>query len=176
MYRDVLVAERKNYRHDHDAVKALVALYGPREAARVSGIPYGTIAAWCFRFKWKKANLGRPVITQSVLGKDAGDMLKDALESSRDNSVLNLAKYTEKASQKAADSENPLEIARKVRDVAGVFSTIFPQEQGSELIEGAILIGSAKVVDNPQEILEAAKEAEVIDVREELSDQGSAGD
>lgn len=85
-------------------------------------------------------------------GKDPSDMLKESLENSRVNSTLHLAKYVEKASEKAAKHTDPLEVARKVRDVAGVYQVLYPPEEETGLIEGSILIGAAKVTDDPKEI------------------------
>lgn len=165
----------RNYALDKSAIKALVTLYGPREAARQSGLPVGTVLAWSAKFKWKKASvLPRESVHTGVkaaagmVNKDAGDLLRESLENSRVNSTLHLAKYTEKASEAAAKHHNPLEVARKVRDVAGVYSTLFPPETEEGLIEGSILIGAAKVTDNVQEI-----EAHV---RQELPDNRPAGD
>jgi hypothetical protein len=154
---------------DLTAMKAMVTLYGPREAARKTGIPVGTMLSWARTHKWKKMVLvkERPAVAlhgnHQSSGKDAADLLRESLEKSRDASTFNLAQYTENASRKAAEHKNPLEVARKVRDVAGVYSTLWPAEEHSELIEGSILIGTAKVTDNPQEIL--------AHVREELPDK-----
>lgn len=142
---------------DKAAVKALVTIYGPREAARISGLKPGTIFWWCKRYNWKKAKARE---APSIVGKDAGDAIRDALEKSKTASTINLAKFTERASEKAAKHTNPLEVARKVRDVAGVYSTLWPNESETELIAGGILIGEQRVEDNPQEL------KEITDVRE----------
>lgn len=107
----------------------------------------------------------------NIIPDDAGDALLKAMASHKEASMLNLAKFTEKASAQAAKLEHPLDKARAVRDVAGVFTTLWPQEQGGELIEGAILIGAMPVKDNPQEMLEVTA-----DVREVLPDQRPEGD
>jgi hypothetical protein len=144
---------------DKAAVKALVTIYGPREAARISGVKAGTVMGWCSRYKWRKVAADR---LPAIAGKDAGDAIRHALETSKTNSTMNLAKYTERASKKAAEHGNPLEVARKVRDVAGVYSTLWPAESENELIAGGILIGEQRVEDNPEEL------KEILDVREEL--------
>jgi hypothetical protein len=169
----------RDYSIDKSALKALVAVYGPREAARQAGIPSGTVTKWASRYKWKKAvfiKRGTGDQEPSALaGKDAGDLLKEALENHRESSTLHLAQYTANASKKAAEHRDPLEVARKVRDVAGVYQTLWPLEEQSGLIEGAILIGGAKVSDDTVEMAQLIKDAEVDDVRQELPDQGSAG-
>jgi hypothetical protein len=156
---------------DRGAVKALVALLGPREAARQAGISENTVLGWCRRFKWKKAGFLPKTtgINGSVPVKDdAAEALIRAVEKCREESTVNLAKYTERASRKAARHYDPLSIARNVRDVASVYNTIWPQGQENEMIEAGILIGDAKVTDNVEE-LEAR-------VRGILSDTGQAGD
>ena len=154
---------------DKGAVKALVTVYGPNEAARISGVPRGTIHTWCHRYKWKKAIVnvvGAGIEGKTnMAGKDAGDILRESLEDSKRESTLNLAKFTQRASKKAAEHKNPLEVARKVRDVAGVYSTLWPAEEHTELIDGGILLGTAEVTVNPEEVKELSAH-----VRAELPD------
>lgn len=153
------------------AMKALVAVYGPREAARVSGIPSGTVCSYASVHKWKKAAINRPANTVGTTGqRDVTDVLIAAMEKHKQESQLHLAEYTANASRKAAEHRDPLEVARKVRDVAGVFQVLYPPETEGGLIEGAILIGEAKVTLNPQETLACAEVIE--DVRPELPDAG----
>ena len=151
---------------DRGAVKALVTIYGPREAARIAGIPPGTVMGWCHRFQWKKMTVPRitaeSAARTNIDGMDAADVLRQSLEKSKTASTMNLAKFTERASEKAAEHPNPLEVARKVRDVAGVYSTLWPAESEGELIEGGILIGTAQVVDDPKEIKELTDVREII--------------
>jgi hypothetical protein len=138
---------------DKSAIKALVTVYGVREATRMSGLPFGTVSAWAFKYQWKRAKVG--VKSNEPVGLDAGDLLKEAFEKSKEASTLNLAKYTEKASAKAAEHGKPLEIARKVRDVASVYSTLWPVEEQSGLIEGGILIGTQEVRIDAKEVEDA---------------------
>ena len=155
-----------------DALKTLVAVYGPREAARIAQIPYGTIASYSVKFKWKKIELKKPQSHKdNVQGKDSADLLAEALEKHRNDSTLHLAQYVANASKKAATHGDPLEVARKVRDVAGVHQIIFPRDEEGGLIEGAILIGTEKVELDQREIEDArAKEVPTIDVRAEVQD------
>lgn len=157
------------------ALKALVAMHGPREAARVSGIPFGTVSNMCFRYKWKKATGFKAASDHPLGGKDAADVIRESLERHRSDSTLNLAKYVDQAAKKAAEHKDPLEVARKVRDVAGVHQILFPKEDEGGLIEGEILIGTRQVTINTQEVEARAKEVEN-DVWPELSDQRPGGD
>jgi len=149
---------------DKKAIKALVTLFGPREAARQAGINPNTVIGWCARYKWKKA------LVSGDEPKDAADMIRDILQRTRKNTTLHLATYAEKAAAQASESLNPLEDARKVRDVASVYNTLWPHNEGKELIEGAILIGKLEVKDLPEgEVIEVTDE----DIREELPHGGS---
>jgi len=159
-----MAANLRDYTINRDAVKALVAVYGPNEAARQAGIPIPTVKSWCQRFKWKKAEriirtTGRPT-NSAIAHKSAADALIQALQNHKDASTLNLAKYVEKASRKALSKKDPLECARQVRDVASVYGTIFPEETTEGMIEARILIGEGKVTDNPEEILAKAQVVE----------------
>jgi hypothetical protein len=101
-------------------------------------------------------------------GKDPAEALIEALQRFRDRSTLDLAQYVANAAKDAAKEKEPLGIARKVRDVAQVFSVVHPPEEGGEMIEGGILLGTARVAEATEEIL--------ANVRETLPDPGSQGD
>jgi hypothetical protein len=153
----------------HDAaIRALITIYGPREAARKAGVPEGTVLAYASLHKIKKATGFK---SQEP---DVAKVLEDAFAKDREDSARNLAEYTRKASKKAAESTDPLEVARKVRDVAGVYSILWPPGEETELIEGAILIGGAQPTINPGEVKARAKEID--DVRPRLPDSGPEGD
>ena len=57
------------------------------------------------------------------------------------------AKYAAEAAEQAARHRDKPGIAGKVKDVASVHSTLWPEETHTELIEGAILLGTARVLD-----------------------------
>jgi hypothetical protein len=162
------------------AVKALVAVYGGRETARRTGLPLGTILSWCYRYKWRKASgLKQVQKPLPISGKDAGEAIRDVMSQHKEEASVSLAQYAARAAKKAAGHERPLEIARAVRDVAQVYRSVWPAEDGRQLLEGSLLLGAAKVVDDPAEMLKAVEEGQQTleaDVREEVSDQGPASD
>ena len=164
------VPRKRDHSVDRAALKALVAIFGPREAARQSNIPFGTVASYCYRYQWKKAKGFKPTtgINREAVetNKDAADAIAEAMASHKQEATVNLAHYAAKASKQAVEVADPLSHARAVRDVAAVYRTIYPPEDGGEMIEGAILIGAGVVKDNPVEIAERT-----IDVRENVSDQ-----
>jgi hypothetical protein len=105
----------------HDAaIRALITIYGPREAARKAGVPEGTVLAYASTHKIKKATGFK------TAEPDVAKVLEDAFAKDREDSARNLAEYTRKASRQAAEHSDPLEVARKVRDVAGVYSVLWP--------------------------------------------------
>lgn len=173
-----MATNKRDWSINRDAVKALVAVYGPNEAARQSKIPRGTVLSWCRRYKWKKAAVlprtnGINGMT-GVVPQDAADAIASAMANHKRETETHLAQFTEKAARKAAASEDPLKVAHQVRHVAQVYSTLWPPEDGGEMVEGAILIGNAPVTDNHAEMI---AQSEVIeDVRQELPDSRPESD
>jgi hypothetical protein len=99
--------------------------------------------------------LAKPVTSVSPTALSPADALRNVLSERKHRSRLALSKYTAEAAEAAAEHRDKLLIARKVKDVASVHKALWPEETHGELIDGAILIGMAKVVDNPEEIREA---------------------
>jgi hypothetical protein len=162
-----MVFVSNNYLEDWEmkASRILVGLFGPSEAAKQLGITKGAMQWRCVKHGWKKAER----VPNGE--KDVAEIIMRAVEKSRQLSTVQLAKYVERASMDAAESERPLEVARKVADVSKVYSTLWPHEREGKLIEGAILVGMAEVKDAK------VVEGEVVDepIRERLSDRGQAG-
>lgn len=100
--------------------------------------------------------------------KDAGDAIRDAMANHKEVAEVNLAHYAARAATRAAKHKDPLAIARNVRDAAAVYRTVFPPEQGGEMVEGAILVGAALVRDNPVEMLATTEVSEIEDGRSEM--------
>lgn len=158
---------------DRKAIKALVTLFGPREAARQAGLPEGTVTRWAAQFGWKKA-----IVADTR--KDAGDMITDAVQNSKKVSTVHLARFVERAAVDAADetkTPKPLDVARQVKDVAAIYGTLWPHQKQAGIIEGAILIGGAVVTDSEKPVRGKEVTDESNDsLREELPDQGPPGD
>lgn len=153
---------------DRKAIQALVAVFGPREAARQAGLKEGTVLKWCSRYKWKKAI--RITRTTGINGnspvanKDAAQVLTEALQKMKEDSTLNLAKYVDRAAKQAAKKKDPLESARAVRDVSHVYSTLYPPAEEGEMIDSFILLRGGAVKDDPEEILKTLKPANAKEV------------
>jgi hypothetical protein len=156
------------------ALKALITLYGARGAARMAKVPAGTMLCIAAKYKWKKATGFNPEEQMSERAIDAAELIAKEIAANRESSERNLAAYVKNASEKAAKHHDPLEVARKVRDVAGVYQVLYPPEEEGGLIEGAILIGGAQVTVNPEEV--EARARMIDDVRTELPDARPEGD
>jgi hypothetical protein len=77
----------------------------------------------------------------------------------KDRSKVGLSKYAAEAAEQAAEHKDKLGIASKVKDVAGVQKTLWPEETHPELIDGAILLGTANVWDAKRGIVETGPDA-----------------
>ena len=102
---------------------------GLREIARNMNIPEGTVLAFAKRHGWtrqiqtvKRAITARP---NAIMPAEAA---ANVLTARKEKSRLHLSKYVEDASRTAANSDGDLNIARQVKDVATVHSTIWPEE------------------------------------------------
>ena len=138
---------------NRDAVKALVLLHGQTKAAKLAGMNLNTVLSLAKRHGWTKHQ--QVTVTAKndsaiICNRPATDVLVNVLTQARENSTLGLARFAEKAAKQASSSKNPLEIARKVRDVAAVHNTLWPAERHTEIIQASILLGKAQVRDDDE--------------------------
>jgi len=71
------------------------------------------------------------------------------LSERKDRTKLGLSKYAAEAAEQAAEHRDKLEIARKVKDVASVHSTLWPEKQGAQthILNLALLTGKVSPLD-----------------------------
>jgi hypothetical protein len=122
---------------------AYAAGAGLREIARKMNIPEGTVLAHAKRKSWTQqiqAATQEAKLTQSnaITPMEA---LAVTLNERKDKSRLHLSKYVVEASERAAQSNGNLEIARKVQKVAQVHESIWPEKEG----QGSGVMGGLKV-------------------------------
>jgi hypothetical protein len=148
-----------------DALHALVVAFGPREAARQSRIPAGTVLKIAARYNWqqnpKSVPPGKPgrkpkgfaIVKQSQLlskspsesicHQSPGNALNDALTSFKGKSMIGLAQYSAKAATALNKVRDPLKVTRKAVDIADVHKTIWPAETNtSNILQIGLLIQS----------------------------------
>ena len=113
---------------NREAVKTLAISMGVRAAAREMGIPEATVQAWSARYKWFADPPKPPTITNpngaTIATKSPSTALIETLQKRSDKTKLNLSRYTEAASRKAAKSKGNLELAKSVKEVAGTAALI----------------------------------------------------
>ena len=105
---------------------------GLREIARKMQIPAGTVLARAKREGWTRQILA--VKQQSELQSNAitpAEAAANVLCERKGKSRLHLSRYVVDASRTAANSDGDLKIARNVKDVAAIHSTLWPEEPAS---------------------------------------------
>ena len=126
---------------------------GLSEIARKMQIPPGTVLARAKREGWTRQILA--VKQQSKLQSNAitpAEAAADVLSERKDKSRLHLSSYVVDASRTAANSDGDLKIARHVKDVAAVHSTIWPEQpsQGSGVMPPLSIYSKQTVISVDQ--------------------------
>jgi hypothetical protein len=129
---------------------AYVSGIGLREIARKMNIPEGTVLAHAKRNGWTQqievaTGLQSDAITpvQSV-----PQSLAAILSERKERTRLGLSKFTAEAAEQAAEHRDKLGIAGKVKDVASVHSTLWPEQpQTNQILNVGILTGQVNVWD-----------------------------
>ena len=112
------------------------------------GLSENTVKCWQRRYNWpipkreRSESLTKPETLHPVGTQSPSAIVSDQLSTLRTTSTLNLAKYAAEASERAAEHPDKLGIARRVRDVSAVHSTLWPAEKDSaSILQIGILIG-----------------------------------
>src|SRR5262245_42296071 len=128
---------------------------GLREIARKMDIPEGTVLAHAKRHGWtQQIQAVRAPLT--VVQSDAIIPVQSAqsvpqslaaiLAERKERTRLGLSKFTAEAAEQAALHRDKLGIAGKVKDVAGVHKTLWPEEnQNNQILNIGILTGQMTV-------------------------------
>ena len=121
---------------------------GLREIARKMNIPEGTVLAHAQRYGWTQqiqAATGPLTVVQSdaiTPVQSVPQSIASILNERKERSKLSLAKYTAEAAEEAAEHQDKLGIARNVRDVAAVRSTLWPEDHNERgILNIAFLTG-----------------------------------
>jgi hypothetical protein len=130
---------------------AYVSGIGLREMARKMNIPEGTVLAHAKRQGWTQqiqAATMQPSTVQSDAIKPMQSVpqsLAEILSERKERTRLGLSKFAVEAAEQAGEHGDKLGIARKVRDVAAVHSTLWPAEnQQQPILNLAVLIGDKR--------------------------------
>jgi hypothetical protein len=126
-----------------------------REIARKMNIPEGTVLAHAKRHGWTQqiqVATGQLTVMQSdaiTPVQSVPQSVASILDERKDRAKLGLSKYAAEAAEEAAKHRDKLGIAGKVKDVASVHRTLWPDEpKTNEILPGwRILIGAENVID-----------------------------
>jgi hypothetical protein len=128
---------------------AYVSGIGLREIARKMNIPEGTVLAHAKRYGWTQ-QIQVAMRELSVMQSDAitpvqsvPQSLAAILNERKDRTKLGLSKYAAEAAEEAAEHREKLGIAGKVKDVAAVHRTLWPElPETKPIFNLGILIGT----------------------------------
>src|SRR5215831_19436644 len=125
-----------------------------REIARKMDIPEGTVLAHAKRHGWTQqiqAATGQLTVVQSDAispvqsVQSVPQSLAAILAERKERTKLALSRFTAEAAEEAAEHRDKLGIAGKVKDVAGVHKTLWPEENSpSNIVNLAVLIGDKR--------------------------------
>jgi hypothetical protein len=125
-----------------------------REIARKMNIPEGTVLAHAKRHGWTQqiqVATGQLTVMQSDAIRPVQSVpqsLAAILAERKVRTRLGLSKFTAEAAEQAAERRDKLGIARNVRDVAAVHSTLWPTEPEPGILQIGPLTGEVKVERN----------------------------
>ena len=124
---------------------------GLREIARKMDIPEGTVLAHAKRHGWTQ-QIQVATREVGVMQSDAitpvqsvPQSLAEILSERKERSKLGLSKYVAQAAERAGESDGDLGLSRKVRDVAAVHQTVWPEQHQENILTLSVL-NAVKVV------------------------------
>lgn len=159
---------------NRETLKTLVIAFGPREAARQSGVNVNTVLSLARRHKWKRnpstesdaSSLNTVNANGAILQPNGNGVqnpictlsppnaLATILARLKHDSVEGISTYCAKAARALASSENPLAITGKAKDIADVHRTMWPQENSrNDILQIGILINASPVASTPRDSL-----------------------
>jgi hypothetical protein len=129
---------------------AYAAGIGLREIARKMRIPEGTVLAHAKRHGWTQLIQVATQQQSDVIApvQSVPQSIASILNERKDRTKLGLSKYAAEAAEEAAEHRDKLGIAGKVKDVAGVHKTLWPdQSETNQILNIGILTGAIPVYD-----------------------------
>ncbi len=110
---------------NREAVRILAIEHGLKKASELSGVNYETVRKWSQRGHWNgNVSDSRAVVPLVPIA----DRVASEHAKLKARSRVGLARYAAEASEDAAKHKNKLKIARAVRDVAAVHSSLWPED------------------------------------------------
>jgi hypothetical protein len=130
---------------------AYAARIGLREIARKMDIPEGTVLACAKRHGWTQqiqVATGQLAVMQSdaiTPVQSVPQSLAAILSGRKERSRLSLSRFAAEAAEQAAEHRDKLSISGKVKDVADVHKTLWPnQPETNQILNLGVLIGTIR--------------------------------
>jgi len=126
---------------------AYVSGIGLREIARKMNIPEGTVLAHAKRHGWTQQF---QVATQQQSDaitpvQSVPQSIASILSERKDRTKLGLSQYAAEAAEQAAERRDKLSISGKVKDVADVHKTLWPEQpETNHILNLGVLIGTIR--------------------------------
>jgi hypothetical protein len=140
---------------DWPAVRVLAVAVGVREAARQMGLSEDAVRQRSKREGWMASPktaaqraLAKPVTSVSPVALSPAQALANVFSERKHRTKLGLSKYAAEAAEEAAEHRDKLGIAARMKDVADVHKTLWPdQPQTNQILNIGILTGAIPVYD-----------------------------
>jgi hypothetical protein len=156
---------------DREGVRLLAMEIGASAAARKLGLNYNTVRSWAKRYNWGDLpeRAGRPAIVPATDLQRPGDVLLQTHKELGERTKTGLAQATARAPERAAKSEEPLQVSNTahLRDLAQSAARIFGWG------EGGVTVNANQALVVTQEQLEQIRQLRGVPEPEQLQD-GSA--
>jgi hypothetical protein len=153
-----------------ESIKTLVVLHGQRKAARIAGLSENTVKSWALRYHWNKLPKPSPHPVHPIRTQSPAAIVADELSQNKARSTLALSRYSARAAEQAAAHPKKLEIAGKVKDVASVHKTLWPEQlPANQILNLNILTGVT-----PPRIIPPGEEGHVPECWEKVEDKEEA--
>lgn len=126
---------------------AYVSGIGLREIARKMNIPEGTVLAHAKRHGWtQQIQVATQQQSDAITPvQSVPQYLVAILSERKDRTRLGLSRYAAEAAEQAADHRDKLSISGKVKDVADVHKTLWPnQPETNQILNLGVLIGTTR--------------------------------
>ena len=125
---------------------------GLREIARKMNIPQGTVLAHAKRHGWtQQIQVATQQQSDAITPvQSVPQSIASILNERKERTKLGLSRFAAEAAEQAAEHRDKLGIAGKVKDVASVHKTLWPEENQREpILNLAILTGQIQLPDSP---------------------------
>jgi hypothetical protein len=121
---------------NRDAIKALAAIHGLREAARLAGLNEDTVCTWAHREKWKiDIRAGKSINSESKPKatplRSLADRVQASLARRKVSSKVNLSRYVQNASSAISrvKGNKAIHLSKHANNIASTYEKVWPEDR-----------------------------------------------